>query len=161
MGWREGWRENKLVENRGARRESVGDTRLYNEILIPPFDFDFLEKRSMEIKLPATTVRRHNKSTAVRVSAAYRTKFQTIMWISMRIEPPLVPDHLSSIIFSTMFSRSGVLEHHFLVVYMQRPARPIKCFIMVHIFILIDRRIMDYAYNVSSYPSYKPSMLSM
>lgn len=39
------------MENRGARRESVADTRPYNEILIPPFDFDFLEKRSMEIKL--------------------------------------------------------------------------------------------------------------
>ena len=51
------------MENRDARRESVAGTRPYNEILIPPFDFDFLEKRSMEIKLLATTVRRHNKST--------------------------------------------------------------------------------------------------
>lgn len=63
------------MENRGARRESVADTRPYNEILIPPFDFDFLEKRSMEIKLLATTVRRHNKSTAYITTTQRRTKY--------------------------------------------------------------------------------------
>jgi len=52
------------MEKPGASGKSVGDTRAYNEILILPFGFDFLEKRLMEIKLPATTVQRHNKSTA-------------------------------------------------------------------------------------------------
>lgn len=66
------------MENRGARWESVADTRPYNEILIPPFDFDFLEKRSMEIKLLATTVRRHNKSTATTYTNDYPNEMPII-----------------------------------------------------------------------------------